>query len=515
MNRQSNDVRRFVLRTLTPVHVGSGRVLSRNPDYQRYGNDTLIMDLDAALAALPPDKLADFRGVRQLPALLQRCGLEPADFAFHRCPGDFAAADFRLAIRDGRGFPLIPGSSLKGAMRTALLAKANGAPAKAQRRVEELSSERDRNMASLPQGDPGKKNLRKKAAESLEKERFRPFHNDAKYDVLKALHVMDATFMPQALRPFLVDICSPTEGKPGRTKGFRIGIEALAAGVEAEVEVRLDRYLLGPAGKPLKFDGAGLTWEALAQHCSAQTLHLVDTDLGYFKGLAPAWTNTVKTLESAWARLVDAVRQGAIPLRLGWGIGWNGTTGGIVPLPSRPALLHAFTDKSGTCTIAKYGENAYGTDSSFPKTRRTSGDGTVVFGFVVLEPLSAGAGRSAGLPEPIRMNGSVKEMRGSDIREPASHAGILSPPPAREPEALRCLRTLRDDQVIPQLGGLVDSVERASDALTKRSFAAAALERLAKLPAKKLRELSGRPWYQKLTAWNSEPDGPVGEDDDA
>jgi len=390
MTLYTNDTRKFTLRTLTPVHIGSGTVLSANVDIIRGSEESLIIDVDAALSALPPEALLSFDAPLRLRETLVRFGLDLEDYVLYSYPGDFDATTFRLALRDGRGSPLIPGSSLKGAIRTALLCARSGTQADMVRTTQGLKSRRDRDLGSLPPhaGD-GRRKLPKpqKAASAVEKNVFRPSQDDAKFDVLKSLHVLDAAFAEDTLAATLVEISSPKPGQPDRTTDFKIGVEVVCEDAAAEVELRLDQYLLGPAGKLLGFDRFGLSWDGLAKACRSHTLKLIDGELAHFEGLSPAWSKTAATLGKLRKTVADSASTGAIPLRLGWGIGWTGTTGGVLPEPDRLDLLDAFTDLQGKCVIAKYGSSYYQKNGqTFPKSRRLEKGSGFPLGFIVLEP---------------------------------------------------------------------------------------------------------------------------------
>ena len=118
----------FKLECVTPVHVGSGADLIRSIDFYADGGFTEVLDPDLLLmAAGAIEGFADAirRGSGIAPFLKAR-GLNPATFRLHRVRGSIEAQRLRLAIRGGDGRPMIPGSSLKGALRTLLLAAWTG-----------------------------------------------------------------------------------------------------------------------------------------------------------------------------------------------------------------------------------------------------------------------------------------------------------------------------------------------------------------------------------------------------
>src|SRR5579875_2944054 len=118
----------FVLECLSPVHIGSGHALARDLDYCADGNTTAILDWERLFsqtrAQSLPDWIADsFRrrdnsGRPRIIEFLQQCGIRPESVASRRVKGVIEASQLRLALRTFDDRPLIPGSSVKGALRT-------------------------------------------------------------------------------------------------------------------------------------------------------------------------------------------------------------------------------------------------------------------------------------------------------------------------------------------------------------------------------------------------------------
>lgn len=122
---------RIKVMTLTPVHVGSGEQLQYLSDFVTYGSHVYVID---------PRKVLDLIGVDNLQswvALIEQEGdilhfvqtkggrKNPDDFCLRRMQnrvGTFARNDkMREQMHDGMGVPYIPGSSLKGAIRSSAL----------------------------------------------------------------------------------------------------------------------------------------------------------------------------------------------------------------------------------------------------------------------------------------------------------------------------------------------------------------------------------------------------------
>jgi CRISPR-associated protein Csm5 len=136
---QFNDVYYLEIETLSPVHVGSGNRLKRDFEYLEFppANGSrrkvaAVTDLGKVLGVLGEGRIPQWlsvidQGGSTLNLLKQvRPSIRPADigsrlvtFAFK----DRNMHEFKEMILNGDGLPYIPGSSLKGAFRTALLAE--------------------------------------------------------------------------------------------------------------------------------------------------------------------------------------------------------------------------------------------------------------------------------------------------------------------------------------------------------------------------------------------------------
>ena len=114
---------KYQLKTITPVHIGTGETLSQIDGFYDNGRWHRI-DLDAVLAVVPESELnrltiamgqRDFQWGRYLPTN------QPSASYTLPCAEDPRETEIREAIKDVFGRPMIPGSSIKGAIRTALL----------------------------------------------------------------------------------------------------------------------------------------------------------------------------------------------------------------------------------------------------------------------------------------------------------------------------------------------------------------------------------------------------------
>ena len=114
------------LMTLSPLHIGSGRELLRDYDYVVHRGRTWRIDEDALLdAALGQGKFDETLLRRPAAELLQSTDFLPDSALFRYVVrgtprSKREGARLREQIKDVFDQPYLPGSSLKGAFRTAL-----------------------------------------------------------------------------------------------------------------------------------------------------------------------------------------------------------------------------------------------------------------------------------------------------------------------------------------------------------------------------------------------------------
>jgi len=137
MSVKISNWQKVKLETLTPVHVGSGVFLQKGSDFITFNEDGYKM-----LGVIDEQKVFNLigkeeRNIQQWVVCIERKGdimqLINNLSAGHHSPNDYCKRtiqDFskidcpslKEYIHDGMGHPYIPGSSLKGAIRTAILA---------------------------------------------------------------------------------------------------------------------------------------------------------------------------------------------------------------------------------------------------------------------------------------------------------------------------------------------------------------------------------------------------------
>jgi CRISPR-associated protein Csm5 len=333
---------RLCIQTLSPLHVGAG-----GEDLQRRTPD--FLSVNGRLTVIDPDKLTDVLGPQQIERLIAGVsmtelleGLDDdqklalAAYSLQDPGGDVMTIRPHIKLPGAR--PYLPGSSLKGALRTAL-AWAMLADGVAQVRLRDLG--RNRYWASS----------------GLEKALF---GSDPNHDLLRALHVGDSegTAWQGGLRLAQVAVYSIQHQRALAPKGprYRFHLETIPEGVTFTAEVRRDNFILEPAQvRQLSFGERPEYLLRLPHHANRLAEQLIGQERDFYRRYGPA--RLVEFYERLRQTLAELDRDRACLVQVAWGTGWTGKTVG-------PALDEALL----TEVKARYRLGRR--DAVFPKTRR-------------------------------------------------------------------------------------------------------------------------------------------------
>ncbi len=302
---------RYQLRitTLSEVHIGDGRVLIREFDFvvrngrfyrlspsrllERYQEAELSEDVLDRLTKLPPARWlseGDFRDLRLFPYVLS---------------GDPGVGEVRSFIKDPWLRPYVPGSSLKGALRTVVLWSIW------RERGERIDLRRlDRR--------------REWAAQPVERAWL---GRDPHHDLLRALRVGDGT--PLSPGEALAIVRAVVQVGP--RQGAPIALEALRPGVTWAAALSIDEGLLEVGERRLGWEGLGKYLRSLAAAARNFALDRIRREQAW------AQAHGLPSLQAFYAdlrRRLDAMRSEKAPaflLRVGWGGGWESKTLGREP----------------------------------------------------------------------------------------------------------------------------------------------------------------------------------------
>ena len=372
----------FEVEVLSPVHVGTGRVLGKHDlaviggRLWRFDPDRVLEGLSRSpvmmehylsdgaqvLAGWPESKRASCARY-----VVEWSGLPPGDVREH--------------VADATGRPYLPGSSVKGAVRSAILWSCH-------RHAHEKVKEQQRALIGKGGSDP------ERAGGPLERGYF---GKDPNRNVMRVLMMEDSDPLPAGLLR-VAELRIAVEDREGRLawfagphrraddprKGVAVWAECLPPGARTRMKVTLDRFLLwnvteagaeAPSrpAEELGFERRRKLLETWTRSCNSASMARAEAEQRWASSLGlEAVAGFYRRLLAEMGRAGDGVY-----LWLGWGTGWRGKT-----------VVEPLGEEAVERARAEY---RLGRDGSpFPKTRRVvfvNGAPSFPMGWVRLRPV--------------------------------------------------------------------------------------------------------------------------------
>lgn len=306
---------------LTPIHIGSGAQATRDVDFLYFDKlgKASIVDADKVLAILGEENVGQWttcienrHGFFQLLSSRKK-DLTPTDVAARtltvRHPGLHEKNELKEQLHTGMGVPLLPGSSVKGAVRTALFAYF----------IRQNKGNDVRIRQNLI-------NYRRQFSDTQLIRKY--FGEDPNHDMLRLLKIMDATF-PETE-------CFRSETVNQKRNGWEIDLrftqflEAIPAKTTGSLAFQFDETTERNARKMNFFrqDTALLRPEKLFPIINSHTLDLIDRELNYWvEENEPDVLDTYLDKLREIGEQIRTLRPDECILRLGWGTGFRNMTG--------------------------------------------------------------------------------------------------------------------------------------------------------------------------------------------
>lgn len=296
-------VYQVTLQTLTPLHIGDGDELRQDFDFAVARGHTYRLDEDAILDT----KEAQWRNSRggEFPPpgrLLTENDFRNMALFRYVLPGvpRSRKTDARLKsyIKDVQDRPYIPGSSLKGALRTAL-AWAGWPEVKPT--LDRAAIGRNKSWAAQP----------------LERKLFGP---DPNHDLLRALHVSDL-FGPAKAGEGL--ILANAQVLTKKSAGSPVELEAVKGDVTFGGTLTIDETLFGDiAERELHFANRRHWLDELTARAQKHSRARIEQLVQWFE-LAEGCEDIARFYRQLSEAKIGANRA---LLQVGWGAGWDGKT---------------------------------------------------------------------------------------------------------------------------------------------------------------------------------------------
>ncbi len=375
------------LTTLTPVHVGSGEFLQYNADFVEDKDGT-----NSYFYVVEPAKILELIGLENIDrwiSIIERAGNTKEfvqKFSPIKSPEAYSSRKIlnfakniqsgqtlKETIHNGFGFPYIPGSSLKGAIRTAVLASL----------AESVSNKEEKILSKGKRGETiiSDKNIQNEL-----------FGNDAKNDLFRFVEVGDAYFekgSEAAFRMINLNITSKNtlidKDKSQivetidqeKTSIFRLNINLknyhfAKENWEQVVSYSKNKELNSPNELPECLQSI----ENLFQTINAHTLKLVNDEINIWHNIQKEEAENYVEIMRGFSDEIENCESGKeCILRLGHASGWRFITGAWAE------MLENFSSE----VVPKARRNNSQYESYiFPKTRRVEEDYQDLLGFVKL-----------------------------------------------------------------------------------------------------------------------------------
>lgn len=354
--------------TLTPVHIGSGNILQYNTDFIDDEKYFFIIDEKGIFNLIGAEHLSDWilsieredntkefvkrfapnSNVKDYSKRRMRSFVNPAMLT--------KGTTLKEQIHDGRGFPYIPGSSIKGAIRTAVVASLAHQVVDKEKKVVNVRG--------------------KYSAKEIEKELFGQMTND----IFRFIHVSDVFFSKDTEEAHLLEmylnITHQDSLRPKNDNKKQI-VETIGKDKEVFGEIRIKNELydwtkrqLGSLGK---LPEGMKTLSGLFQLINHHTANLVDEEIAYWKAIDKVGADVYLEKMTKIRDKIYACHEGReCVLRVGHSIGWRFTTG------AWSELLDNF---DYIITASRPFDKERYRDYDFPKSRRADKDGDLL-GFI-------------------------------------------------------------------------------------------------------------------------------------
>lgn len=344
----------ITLTTLSPLHIGDGQELRQGFDFVvRHTTTpngkithTCCLDENALLEAKAGQIRPDQSGNYPIPErLLTDQDIQSGQFFRYILRGQPRSAKvdarIRSMIKDVESIPYIPGSSLKGAIRTGL----------AWSGFREVIPQWNRS-------DIG--NRKEWAGQDIE---HRLFGRNPNYDIMRAIQVSDLFPVEDIAKNMAVlNIQVMTR----RALAAPIEVEAILAGAVFKGTIKVDDTLFSSQMEPvLQFSKRKKWLDELMPRLQRHSQHRIDQLLAWFTN-----AQNGERLAEFYSKLTP-INTGAqrAAIQLGWGAGWDAKTFGD-HLQTNPELFERLVSDFRMNKTGPGGRGRHAGDP-FPKSKRT------------------------------------------------------------------------------------------------------------------------------------------------
>jgi CRISPR-associated protein Csm5 len=337
----------MIVKTISPLHIGSGNELMPS-DFVVRGDRVYVIDADKVFNELVKIGVYDLLEFEKYPmeGIIEKYNLNLENVSLYSIKFECEKAKESMRIREFikcNNIPYIPATSVKGAIRTALMYYV----------LKENDVLLDEGIKMALRTNP------KRADDYLEAKIFgyvedrRGLRHDGKFDILRALIVRDSDLIDlDKLKVKLVDVVNNRGSVPVRCE--------VLEDVSVEMEMFIDYDLLDNLTFNGEIDNVNFDEKFLKNAIREFANDLIDVELrevykfGKYKD----------KVRDFYVNLKQRIKNGELLLKLGWGVGYYGVSIGLL-LKGHPKF-YTLRKKFGLGKNPKKGFLV----NNFPLTRR-------------------------------------------------------------------------------------------------------------------------------------------------
>jgi CRISPR-associated protein Csm5 len=341
---------RLDIETVSPVHIGSGRPeLRRNLDFAVFGQTLYMLNSDAVLdRILPTDE--DHPQFQKILNASSLAGFIDAELLesdpslyLYKLQGKSALESVRAATKNAYGQAYIPGSSLKGALRSAWVRQVY------QQRglvldVDRMNDRREWAFQDLE-------------SDLLSPQARRPAQRP-NYDLFRALQIADSQPAPEdSLRLYNAVVF------PAGPRGIPIDLEGIKPRVAIQSRLKVDEYILHTRAEEFGVAAQQFSFENLVQAWREQGMQRIAQELAFWERRSGG--ERLLEFFSGLEKQASAAEANTFFIEVGWGAGWKSKTlGNLISGPTLARVMSRY----------RLTRNPYREGDAFPKTRRAARD---------------------------------------------------------------------------------------------------------------------------------------------
>ena len=308
---------KITIKTLTPIHVGSGTEYQKDFEFLHFLQEQKVAFIDAEkiLGIIGADNIGQWVACidnkKSLMDLLQqrKPNLKAEDVAARSMISKKTPSKptIREQMHSGNGKAYIPGSSLKGSIRTVVF------------------SEKLLENKHLAKQSNNLKDYKRKFSDSFLIKSI--LGNDPNSDIFRLLQVGDAMFDTTEI--FQTDVINKY-GNNWRIKGeITQFVEAIPKNRSTTMELKFNELLLERAGRLFNSTAKELEFSALFATINDHNIRLLEDEIAYWKDTAgepDALGDYIEKLDDVLT-IANSCATNECVLRFGWGTGFRNMTG--------------------------------------------------------------------------------------------------------------------------------------------------------------------------------------------